>query len=54
MKYVEWYRDLHFLAKDIVHGKTIGVSGKDIDLWIERVDEFVRVMAELIDELTKN
>ena len=53
MKYVEYYRDLHLLAKEIVHGKVTRVPGKDIDEWIQKTDEFIGVMAKLIDDLIK-
>jgi len=49
--YVDDYRNLHLIAKDIVHGKRIQVSGKEIDEWIIKTDNFVRQMAELVDKL---
>jgi predicted nucleotidyltransferase/uncharacterized protein (UPF0332 family) len=53
-KYVEDYRDLHFIAKDIVHGKKIEISGKNIDDWIKKTDEFVGEMAQLVDKLIED
>lgn len=51
MKYVDDYRKLHEIAKDIVHGKIARVSGKDIDSWEEKVDDFVREMARIVNIL---
>jgi hypothetical protein len=51
MKYVIWYRDLHFLHRKIIHGEVTHVKGSDIDDWRERTDEFVGVMAELVKKL---
>lgn len=51
MRYVEDYRDLHLLAKGIVHGEIVKVSGKEIDDWQVKTDEFVGVMAELVGKL---
>ncbi len=53
MKYVDYYRDIFFLAKDIIHGKTISVTGAQIDEWIVKTNEFVQMMAELIDQILK-
>ncbi len=49
MDYVINYRDMHALAKDIIHGKTVTVNGKDIDAWIVKTDEFVGEMAKLVN-----
>jgi len=49
--YVEDYIGLHNLEKEIVHGKNPEVKGADIDNWFEKTNEFVRIMAKLIDEI---
>lgn len=51
MKYIEYYRDLHFLAKDIVHGGTTSVSGKSLDDWESKSQDFVKVMSEIVEKL---
>ena len=51
MKYVDFYNDIHFIAKDIVHGKANEVSGKDIDEWMKKTDEFLGEMAKLVDKI---
>jgi predicted nucleotidyltransferase/uncharacterized protein (UPF0332 family) len=51
VKYVIWYRDLYILAHKILHGALIEIKGKDIDMWQQRTDEFVRVMAQLIKKI---
>lgn len=50
MKYVIWYRDLYVLHRKIVHGDMTDIKGVEIDEWQERTDEFIRVMAELIEK----
>jgi predicted nucleotidyltransferase/uncharacterized protein (UPF0332 family) len=50
-KYVDDYQELHALAKEIVHGKRVQVTGEEIDNWIVKADQFVREMARIIDEL---
>ncbi len=53
MKYVLWYRDLYMLHKKIVHGETTDLKGIEIDMWQERTQEFMKVMAELVNENVK-
>jgi predicted nucleotidyltransferase len=50
MKYVVWYRDLLFLYKKISHGELQDIKGAEIDMWQQRTDEFIRVMAKLVDD----
>ena len=51
MKYVEWYRDLLMLHKKIVHGDIKNLKGVEIDTWQDRSEEFLKVMAELVQEI---
>jgi len=50
-KYVDWYRDLLILHKKISHGEIKDLKGVEIDQWQERTQEFLEVMAKLVDEL---
>lgn len=50
-KYIVWYRDLYILAHKILHGTVTEIKGREIDLWTERTDEFVRAMAQLIKKI---
>jgi predicted nucleotidyltransferase len=50
MKYVVWYRDLLVLHKKISHGEVTDLKGVEIDEWQERTQEFMRVMAELVNK----
>ena len=52
-EYVQWYRGLLALHKDISHGKTTDLKGADIDLWQARTEEFLDVMAKLVKELVE-
>lgn len=49
--FVNDYAELHALAKEIVYGKKVQVSGAEIDSWIVKTDKFIGVMAELVDKL---
>ena len=50
MKYVIWYRDLLFLHKKIAHGEITDLTGVEIDTWQQRTQEFMRVMAQLVND----
>lgn len=49
MKYVIWYRDLLVLHKKIVHGETTDLKGVEIDEWQAKTQEFMSVMADLVN-----
>ena len=49
--YVDDYRAVHSVAKEIVHGKRVTVSGRDIDEFFKKADGFVREMARLVNDL---
>ena len=55
-KHVQHYQELHASAKEIAYGKRVQVRGEEIDDWILKTDDFIGVMAELVDQLieTKN
>lgn len=50
MKYVIWYRDLLFLHKKIAHGEVTDLTGVEIDSWQQRTQEFMKVMAQLVND----
>ena len=51
MKYVVWYRDLHFLHKKISHGKISDLKGVEIDEWQKRTEDFLETMAKLVRDI---
>mgnify|MGYP001600122968 FL=1 len=53
MKYALWYRDLFILHKRISHGEITDLKGVEIDMWQERTNEFMRTMAELVNQNIK-
>ncbi|KHO55155.1 MAG: Nucleotidyltransferase protein [archaeon GW2011_AR19] len=53
IEYVQWYRELLALHKEISHGKITDLKGADIDLWQKRAEEFLSTMAKLIKESVK-
>ncbi|MEN7982066.1 MAG: nucleotidyltransferase domain-containing protein [Nanoarchaeota archaeon] len=50
-KYVDWFKDLLILHKKIAHGEITDLKGVEIDMWQERSEEFLRIMAKLVEEL---
>jgi len=50
-RYVDWFRDLLLLHKKISHGEIKELRGIVIDDWQERTDEFIRVMAQLVQQI---
>ena len=50
MKYAIWYRDLLLLHKQISHGKITDLKSVEIDEWQEKAEEFLSVMAKLVDD----
>ena len=52
-RYVDYYSQLHAIAKEIVHGKRMMITGVELDDWKKKVDEFVGEMARIVDEFIK-
>jgi predicted nucleotidyltransferase len=50
LKYVIWYRDLLILHKKISHGELTELKGVEIDEWQARTQEFMKIMAELVNQ----
>ena len=50
-KYVKYYDEIHKISKDITHGEITQVTGKNLDDWFSKADEFLGKMAKLVDEL---
>ncbi|HOW36847.1 MAG TPA: nucleotidyltransferase domain-containing protein [Candidatus Pacearchaeota archaeon] len=50
-KYVDWYRELLDLHKKITHGEITDLKGVEIDTWQARTQEFMRVMARIVDSV---
>jgi uncharacterized protein (UPF0332 family) len=53
IRYVEWYRDLLILHKKIAHKEITDLKGAEIDIWQKRTEEFINVMAKLVEEIIK-
>ncbi len=54
-KYARWVQEIVKVRKDIEHGKRKEeVTGKEVDDWLEKSEEFEKAMKELIDKLTEN
>lgn len=50
-RYVIWYRDLIVLHKRISHEEVFAIKGAEVDLWQQRTEEFLRVMATLVNTI---
>jgi uncharacterized protein (UPF0332 family) len=53
-KYVNYYAEIHSVAKEIVHGKLTSVKGEDIDEWFKMADSFLGKMAKLVDDIIES
>ena len=51
IEYVEWFRDIFTLHKNIVHGEVRHIKGTEIDEWQDRAEKFLKKMIEIIDVL---
>ena len=51
MKYAVWLRDLLMLHKKILHKEITDLKGIEIDEWQKRTEEFLEVMAKLVNDL---
>ena len=51
MKYAVWIRDLLMLHKKILHKEITDLKGIEIDDWQNRTEEFLQVMAKLVNEV---
>jgi len=51
-KYAEWYKEIYSLTHKTLRGEVTDVNGKDIQLWRERADEYIREMAMAVKKLT--
>lgn len=52
-KYVDWYAEVFKLYKEIMHGDIKIIKGQDIETYQKRADEFIGVMAKLVNETVK-
>ena len=50
-KYLDWYRELLMLHKEINHGKIHDLKGIELDMWQQRAEEFLEVMAKLVKDI---
>jgi predicted nucleotidyltransferase/uncharacterized protein (UPF0332 family) len=50
-RYVIWYKDIYHLHRGIMHGEVKDIKGEDIDIWQKRADEFIGVMASLVNKI---
>ncbi len=51
MKYVVWFRDLHYFHKKVAHGDVHHIKGEEIDMWESRTQEFLKVIVEIVNKI---
>ena len=52
--YLNYFRDLMILHKQIAHGEVYELKGGVIADWQNKTEEYMRVMAKLVDDLISN
>jgi len=52
-KYAEWFREIFFLHKQISRNKVTELKGVQIDDWQDKADEFINIMAQVVQSLFK-
>ncbi|MFH1237985.1 MAG: nucleotidyltransferase domain-containing protein [archaeon] len=50
-KYVDYYSEIHSVAKNVVHSTLVSIRGKELDDWFNKADSFLGEMAKLVDKL---
>jgi len=50
-KYIDFYNEIHEIAKNIVHGKKIEIEGEKLDELVEKTDDFLLEMVRLVDDI---
>lgn len=48
-KFVSFYEEIHSLAKDIIHGKRVVITGEDVDRFAKNAEEFLTEMTKIVD-----
>ena len=51
-KYADWYKELYTLTHRTLRGEVNDIDGKEVQIWRERADEYVREMAVVVKKLT--
>lgn len=52
-RYIDWFKELYTLHKDITHGALNNIKSDSIDVWYSRSEEFLGAMTSLIDQILK-
>jgi len=52
-RYVDYYSQIHAVAKEIVYGKKVLITGVELDDFKKKVDEFVSEMVRIVDGFIK-
>ena len=53
-KYVQWYEEVRKLAHEITHGNIKGIDGKDVDDHIDKCNNFIKKMTDIVHNLIEH
>jgi len=53
-KFVDWYKDILVLYKEIIHHKKYNLRGIEIDKLQDRTNEFIKEMTKLVEIIIEN
>lgn len=48
--YIEWYKEIYAIVHHMNQGKILEITGKHIELYMNRAEEFVKVMNNLVKD----
>jgi hypothetical protein len=51
-KYVDWYKEVYITTHRLLRGESLDISGKEVQMWRERADEYIRAMAMVVKKVT--
>ncbi len=50
-KYVDWYKEVYTLTHKLLRGDMTDINAEEVQLWRQRADEYIGVMAGLIKDI---
>jgi hypothetical protein len=51
-KYLDWYKEIYITTHRLLRGESLDISGKEVQMWRERADEYIRAMAMVVKKST--
>jgi len=50
-RYALWYKDIYELHKKIDHGEVSNLKSREVDIWQERAEEFLKIMIAIVESI---